>query len=112
MPERSEAVRHLVLLTAVALAVRVIGAWLVAFPPHVDSAYYTMLAEQLAAGNGFTAPALWSFLEVGGGLPSEPTLPVPSNGHWMPLTEIVSGGSMSILGASWRAGQVPMVILS
>ena len=112
MPERSTVLRDLALLTAVAFIVRTVAAGLVPFPPHVDAAYYTMVAEQLATGHGFTAPALWSFLEVGGGLPSEPSLPVPSNGHWMPMTAIVSAGSMSLFGADWRAGQVPMVLLS
>src|SRR5687768_13023376 len=109
MPERSTALRDLAVLIGAALVVRVVGAWLVPFPPHVDAAYYTMIAEQLATGHGFTAPALWSFLEVGGRLPADPTLPVPSNGHWMPLTAVVSGGFMSVFGAGWRGGQVPMV---
>ena len=112
MPSPSAVLRDLITLTVAAFIVRTVAAWLVPFPPHVDSAYYTMVAEQLATGHGFTAPALWSFLEVGGRLPSEPSLPVPSNGHWMPMTAIVSAGSMSLFGADWRAGQVPMVLLS
>ena len=104
--------RDLTVLTAIALAVRAVGALLVPFPPHVDAAYYTMVAEQLATGNGFTAPALWSFLEVGGRLPPDPSLPVPSNGHWMPLTAIVAAAPMLLFGADWRAGQAVMVLLS
>ena len=102
----------LVLLTLGALAVRTVGAVLVDAPPHVDAAYYTMVGEQLATGHNFSAPAIWSFLEVGGRLPVDPSLPVPSNGHWMPMPEIVAAASMAIFGADWRAGQVPMVILS
>ncbi|MDQ3689003.1 MAG: glycosyltransferase family 39 protein [Chloroflexota bacterium] len=112
MPPRATLWRDLAMLTVVALAVRSLAAWLVPFPPHVDAAYYTMVGEQLAIGNGFTAPAIWSFLEVGGRLPSEPRLPVPSNGHWMPLPAIVAAAGMSIFGPDWRAGQVPMVLLS
>src|SRR5688500_2378781 len=112
MPERSTAIRDLVILTALALLARTVAAWLVPFPPHVDAAYYTMVAEQLATGHGFMAPALWSFLEVGGRLPADPTLPVASNAHWMPLTAVVSGGFMSVFGADWRGGQVPMVFLA
>lgn len=104
--------RDLAVLTAIALVVRAVGALLVPFPPHVDAAYYTMVAEQLATGNGFTAPALWSFLEVGGRLPPDPSLPVPSNGHWMPLTAIVAAAPMLLFGADWRAGQAVMVLLS
>lgn len=102
----------LLLLAAVALAVRATTAALVDGPPHLDAGYYSMVAEQLATGHGFTAPALWSFLEVGGHLPALPVLPVPSNGHWMPLPEIVAAGAMALLGPDWRAGQVPMVLLS
>jgi predicted membrane-bound spermidine synthase len=73
-----------------------------------------MVAEQLAAGHGFSAPVLWSFLEVGGRLPVDPMLPVPSNGHWMPLTSIVAAGSMAVFGdllGSYRAAQLPMILL-
>ena len=104
--------RDVAILTVVALVVRALGAWLVPFPPHVDPAYYTMVAEQLATGHGFTAPALWSFLEVGGRLPAAPALPVPSNAHWMPLTAIVAAGPMLLFGADWRSGQIAMVLLS
>ena len=104
--------RDVAVLTVVALVVRALAAWLVPFPPHVDPAYYTMVAEQLATGHGFTAPALWSFLEVGGRLPASPSLPVPSNGHWMPLTAIVAAGPMLLFAADWRSGQVAMVLLS
>ena len=112
MSDRATMWRDLGILTALALVVRAVAAWLVPFPPHVDAAYYTMVAEQLATGNGFTAPALWSFLEVGGRLPIDAQLPVPSNGHWMPMPAIVAGAFMAVLGPDWRAGQLPMVILS
>src|SRR4029077_2985751 len=75
-------------------------------------AYYTLVAQRLATGHGFTVPVIWSFLEVGARLPNPAVLPVPSNGHWMPLTSIVAAGFMAILGDTWRAGQVPMVMLS
>ena len=104
--------RDLLLLTLLALAARIIAALVVDYPPYTDPAYYTLVAQRLAEGHGFTVPVLWSFLEVGGRLPAEPTLPVPSNGHWMPLTSIVSSAAMAALGTSWRAGQLPMVLLS
>jgi hypothetical protein len=102
----------LALLTLAALAARTVGALLVDAPPHVDAAYYTMVGEQVATGNGFSAPAIWSFLEVGGRLPAHPSLPVPSNGHWMPMPEIVAAAAMAAFGPDWRAGQLPMVLLS
>ena len=107
--------RDLLALFGIALLARIAAAWLIDYPPYTDPAYYFMVAQQLVDGHGFTAPALWSFLEVGGRLPADPTLPVPSNGHWMPLTSVVAAASMAIfeplLGA-WRAAQLPFVLLS
>ncbi|HYN17972.1 MAG TPA: glycosyltransferase family 39 protein, partial [Actinomycetes bacterium] len=101
----------LLLLTAAALVARIAAAIPVGYSPYTDPAYYAMVAEQLATGQGFSAPVLWSFLEVGGRLPAEPMLPVPSNGHWMPLTSIVAAAGMALLGPDLRAAQVPIVIL-
>lgn len=101
----------LLLLTAAALVARVAAAIPVDYSPYTDPAYYAMVAEQLATGHGFTAPVLWSFLEVGGTLPANPVLPVPSNGHWMPLTSIVAAAGMGLLGPDLRSGQVPIAIL-
>ena len=105
--------RDLGLLLLGALAARALAAWLVPTAPYTDAAYYTLVAQRLAEGFGFTIPVLYSFLEVGGALPADPVLPIPSNGHWMPLTSVVAAAGMSVLGGSdWRAGQVPMVVLS
>jgi len=106
--------RDWVVLLLLALATRVAGALLVDYPPYTDPAYYGLVAERLAGGHGFSVPVLWSFLEVGGRLPPHPTLPVPSNGHWMPLTSILAAASIALLG-EWlgplRAGQLPMILL-
>jgi 4-amino-4-deoxy-L-arabinose transferase-like glycosyltransferase len=106
--------RDLLILFLLALITRMVAALLIDYPPYGDPAYYQMIGEQLAAGHGFTAPVLWSFLEVGGGLPSHPVLPVPSNGHWMPLTSILAAGSIAALGdllPTYRAAQLPMILL-
>ena len=112
MTSRPWLLRDLVIVTAAALVARLVAAWIVDWPPYTDPAYYSLVAQRLATGHGFTVPVLWSFLEVGAQLPREPTLPVPSNGHWMPLTSIVAAGSMALLGPSWRAGQLPIVLLA
>lgn len=107
--------RDLVILFAVAVVLRATAALLVDYPPYTDPAYYLLVGERLANGHGFTAPVLYSFLEVGGRLPADPMLPVPSNGHWMPLTSVVAAVSIAIfepvLGA-WRAAQLPFVLVS
>jgi hypothetical protein len=101
----------LLLLTAAALVARIAAALAIDYSPYTDPAYYAMVAEQLATGHGFSAPVLWSFLEVGGQLPADPTLPVPSNGHWMPLTSIVAAAGMALVGPDLRAGQLAIVAL-
>ena len=104
--------RDLVVLAIVATVLRTGAALLVGHPPYTDPAYYTIVAQQLAAGHGFSTPVLWSFLEVGGRLPLDPMLPVASNGHWMPLTSVVAAASMLLFGPSWLAGEAPMIVLS
>jgi 4-amino-4-deoxy-L-arabinose transferase-like glycosyltransferase len=106
--------RDLAILFGLALLTRFAAALLINYPPYVDPAYYQLVGEQLAAGHGFSVPVLWSFLDVGGRLPAEPMLPLPSNGHWMPLTSIVAAGSIATFGdllGSWRAAQLPMILL-
>ena len=104
--------RDLAVLFVVGLAARVLAALTIDYAPYTDPAYYSLVAERLATGDGFTVPVIWSFLEVGSRLPDPATLPVPSNAHWMPLTSILSAGAMAVLGDSWRAGQLPMILLS
>jgi hypothetical protein len=99
-------------LGGAALVARAIAAFIVDWPAFTDPAYYSLIAQRLADGHGFTAPILWSFLEVGGRLPDPAVLPVPSNGHWMPLTSIVAAGSMLLFGSTDAAGAIPLVLLS
>ena len=107
--------RDVVWLTLLALAARVAAAWFVDYPPYTDAAYYLLTGDRLADGAGFTTPVLWSFLEVGGRLPADPVLPVPSHGHWMPMTSLVAAAGIwafeGLLG-TWRAAQLPFVLLS
>jgi 4-amino-4-deoxy-L-arabinose transferase-like glycosyltransferase len=98
-------------LGVAALALRIAASFLVPDPAYLDAAYYEVVARSLAAGDGFNVPVVWSFLETGGVLPPEPMLPVPSNRHWMPLTAIVSAGSMSLFGATRFAAELPHAVL-
>lgn len=102
----------LIVLFALALLVRGGAALVVGEPPYLDPAYYELVARRLASGEGFSVPVLWSFLDVGGRLPVDPTLPIPSNRHWMPLTSIVSALPMLATGPSRLAAQMPMIVLS
>lgn len=104
--------RDLAVLALLALALRALAVVLVPWPPFTDPAYYSLIAQQLAGGHGFTTPVLWSFIETGSVLPDPAVLPVPSNAHWMPLTSVVAAASMAVLGSSYVAGTVPLVVLS
>ncbi|MDP9269421.1 MAG: glycosyltransferase family 39 protein [Chloroflexota bacterium] len=104
--------RDLLVVSVVALAVRGLAALLVDYPPYTDAAYYTMVADQLVNGHGLAAPVMWSWLEVGSQIPAHPVLPIPSNTHWMPLTSFVATASMAVLGTSYRAAELPFVLLS
>lgn len=105
-------VPELVVIFVIGLVARVAAALPVDYAPYTDPAYYTLVAQRLASGEGFTVPVIWSFLEVGSALPDPAVLPVASNGHWMPLTSVVAAGAMVLFGESWRAGQAPMILLS
>ena len=50
--------RDLAVLLLVALAVFTLAAWLVPSAPYTDAAYYTLVAERLATGHGFSVPVL------------------------------------------------------
>lgn len=104
--------RDLLVLAAAAVLLRALAVVLVPWPPFTDPAYYGLIAQRLADGHGFTTPVLWSFIEVGSVLPDPAVLPVPSNGHWMPLTSIVAAASMALFGSSYVAGTIPLIVLS
>jgi len=104
--------RDLIALGAGALIARAIAVIVLPWPPFTDPAYYSMIAQRLAEGHGFSAPVLYSFLEVGSRIPDPAVLPVPSNAHWMPLTSIVAAASMAVFGPTYVAGTVPLAILS
>ena len=96
-----------VLLFAVALAVRMLTAALFPEPAYPDALYYANVARELAAGGGFTIDYIWSFVEVGGSLPEEGVLPIPSNAHWMPLAALVQVPFIWLLGPNTLASGLP-----
>lgn len=100
-----------VALYVVALAVRL--ALIAGFPDpaYVDSAYYVEVARSLAAGRGFSVDFIWIFAEVGGRIPAVPTLPIPSNGHWMPLASLVQVPFILLLGPTALASAIPFALI-
>jgi hypothetical protein len=100
------------LLFAVALGARILTALLFNEPIYPDAYYYTSVARELAAGNGFQLEYIWNFVDVGGRLPAEAVLPIPSNAHWMPLAALIQVPFLWLLGATPLAAALPFWIVA
>jgi hypothetical protein len=80
-------------------------------PAYPDSYYYSDVARNIAAGHGFNVDFVWIFAEVGGKIPANPVLPIPSNGHWMPLASLVQVPFLAIFGQNPIAAGLPFTLL-
>ena len=92
----------------------VVRALLFALHPdaaYPDSYYYVDVARSIQAGHGFNIDFIWSFVDVGGRIPANPTLPIPSNAHWMPLASIVQLPTMWLLGPTLLASAIPFLLI-
>ncbi len=98
--------QDLATLFLLALLVRLLTAWPQQQPNYMDAAYYYVNGVNLAEGRGFVEDLAWNYL----GEPSRP--PQPSHLYWMPLTSILAALSMAVVGTSYRAAQIPFIILS
>jgi len=104
-------VRIPLLLYGLALVVRLVLIWHFPDPAYPDSFYYVDVARALAAGNGFNIDLIWIFPEVGGVLPAEPVLPIPSNAHWMPLASLVQVPFILAFGEVAWASALPFALI-
>lgn len=91
-------------LFMLALAVRVLFALVVVFPPLDDPAYYLQVARNLCGGEGFHIAVIWSHLYPFASVDH------PSGELWMPLASVAICGSWLLFGESWRAAQLPGVV--
>ncbi len=98
-------------LYALALAARLFLVAGFPDPAYPDSFYYVDVARQLAAGHGFSVDFVWIFAEVGGHIPANPVLPIPSNAHWMPMASLVQVPFIWLLGPTALASALPFAIL-
>lgn len=98
------------LLYGLALAVRVVLIWHFPYPGYPDSFYYVDVARALTAGDGFNIDFIWIFPEVGGGLPANPSLPIPSNAHWMPLASLIQVPFLAVFGDVAWASALPFAL--
>jgi len=98
--------REMALVFLLALVVRFALALPQTQPGYMDASYYTVGAQQLASGRGFTEPFIWNYLD------DPPGLPQPSHQYWMPLPSVLAALSMQVGGLTFRAAQAPFMLLS
>ncbi len=108
---RCDAVRIPIALYALALVVRAVLFGLHPDAAYPDSYYYVDVARALHAGAGFNIDFIWSFVDVGGRIPLNPVLPIPSDAHWMPLAAIVQLPTMWLLGPTPLASAIPFAVV-
>jgi hypothetical protein len=75
-------------------------------PHYFDAYYYYDVAENLYHGRGFVVDFVWNYLDV----PTEVTH--ASNLYWTPLSSILTWASFAAFGPSYRAAQIPFILLS
>ena len=98
-------------LYAFAFVVRFALALAYPDPAYPDAYYYVDVGRALASGHGLNVDFIWIFAEVGGHIPANPVLPVPSNGHWLPLSSILQAASMTIFGQTPLASALPIIAI-
>ena len=94
-----------------AVLVRLVLIALYPDPAYVDSYYYVDVARALQAGHGFNIDFIWTFVDLGGSLPAQPVLPIPSNAHWMPLAALVQVPFLAVLGPTAWASALPFALI-
>jgi Dolichyl-phosphate-mannose-protein mannosyltransferase len=98
-------------LYAFAVVVRLVLILWYPDPAYVDSYYYVNVARALQAGHGFNIDFIWTFVDLGGILPANPALPIPSNAHWMPLASLVQVPFIAVMGATAWASALPFALI-
>jgi 4-amino-4-deoxy-L-arabinose transferase-like glycosyltransferase len=101
---RNQVVASVLLVVAVAVAVRVVAAALIVFPKPEDTAYYVGVARNLLEGRGLVSDALWSYQTT-------PLAPLPRAAFevWLPLPTFLAAIPMAIFGSTFAAAQVSSV---
>jgi hypothetical protein len=107
---RCTAVRIPIALFGLALIVRAVLFGVHPDAAYPDSYYYVDVARALQAGHGFNVDFIWSFVDVGGRIPANPILPIPSNAHWMPLASIIQLPTMWLLGPTPLGSVIPFLL--
>lgn len=93
-------------LATIVLALRLFTALPLERAGYMDASYTQHVGANLARGRGFTQELVWNYLE------EQKTIPGPSNLYWLPLPSMLAGISMTLFGISYRAAQIPFILLS
>jgi hypothetical protein len=104
-------VRTPILLFAFALGVRLLLIAAYPDPAYPDSYYYVDVARSLHATGRLEVDFVWIFAEVGGIIPANPVLPIPSNAHWLPLSSFLQVPFIAVLGPTAWASALPMALV-
>jgi hypothetical protein len=91
---------------AAAGGVRLAFARLATFPGHADPAFYYTVARNLVDGRGFEIDYIWQFRTM------PPAITHAGNDYWPPLTPLVMGGSIGVLGPSMLGALLPALLMS
>ncbi len=98
--------RWLIVLGAVGLLTALVQSRFITQPGYMDACYAFNGGRALAAGQGWSDPYLWNYLD------DPAALPHPAHLYWMPLPSFVAAIGMWLGGLSFRAGQAPFILLS
>lgn len=90
----------------VTLITRIATALPIQQPGYMDAYYYYDGAESLYRGLGFNEEFIWNYLDDPQGIPH------PSHLYWPPLASILAYLSFLVFGPSYRAAQLPFILLS
>ena len=93
-------------ILALAVGIRLLTAWLLQQPGYTDAYYYAVGAQELDAGQGFSEPFIWNWLDP------PASVPHPGYLYWMPLPAILGWLGLALFGDSFRAMQAAFVLIS
>lgn len=98
--------RPYLILALVVLGFRLLTALPLERAGYMDASYTVHVGGNLAQGRGLVQDVVWNYLD------GTTQLPAPSNLYWLPLPSLLAGGSMALLGNTYRAAQLPFILLS
>ncbi len=91
-------------LFGLALAIRLVYALQIPFPPLDDPAYYVQGARSLRSGQPFQLGITWNYH------PAFATVVRPGFDFWMPFASVLMAGCMLVMGDTPLAAQMPGIV--